>query len=188
MKLAGWQRCQKQAPMKPFLVVKTFRITPIPTPHEQPTLTSSPIATTTTDPTTKPRSVSCDCERQWELRRAPQSRRGSTGSITTITAVATRTKAVHQPLPPPPPPPLPPLPHHRRQNRCHCGECCVCREINTTREYSFHAKVAVAVDAVTTAITITSGGSSHHRLHQLRPPPPPPESLPLRRMLCLPGN
>ena len=69
--------------------------------------------------------------------------------------------------PPPPqrptPPPLPPLPsqpHHRRRNRCPCGECFVRREFNTPGECSFHAKAAVAVGAATTAIAINSGESS----------------------------
>ena len=103
--------------------------------------------------------------------------RGSTGSITTtITTVATRTKTTRQSLPPP----LPPQPHHRRRNRCPCGECFVRRKFNTPGECSFHAKAAVAVGGDANAITTTSGESSHQRLHQPLPPLPPPKSPRLR--------
>ena len=84
------------------------------------------------------------------------------------------------PPPPPPLPPLPPQPHHRRRNRCPCGECFVRRKFITPGECSFHAKTAVAVGVATPAIAITSGESSHQRLQQPLLPPPPPKSRRLR--------
>ena len=39
----------------------------------------------------------------------------------------------------------PPLSHHRRHNRCPCGECCVRRGFNTPGKGSFRAKAAFAV-------------------------------------------
>lgn len=82
------------------------------TQHEQPTTTSTSIASTTNDPTTSDRfRLSCECELRWELWRAQQSRGESTGSMTSITVVATRAKTSHQPtIPAPLPAPLPPPP------------------------------------------------------------------------------
>ena len=110
-------------------------------------------------------------------------RRGYTGSITTNTKVATRTKTTRQSLPRPPPLiQLPQQPHHRCQNCCPRGECYVRREFNAPGECSVHAKAAIAVGAPTptAAIAITSGQSSHLRLHLLLRPQPPPESRRLR--------
>ena len=90
-----------------------------------------------------------------------------------------------------PKPPFNPFHHHRRSHQSHHNTppppeslplrrmLCSPR-INTPGECSFHAKAAVAVNAVTTPITIASGASSHHRLHQPLPPPPSPKSLRLR--------
>ena len=74
----------------------------------------------------------------------------------------------HQPPlpPPPPPPPQPPQPPHHRHNRCPCGECCLCREFNTSSECCFHAKAAVAVGEATP--TITTVGFTKPSLHRCR--------------------
>ena len=180
MKYAGWQRVEKDAPMKPFLVVNDFSSRS----HHHTKRATTATSNTTTTTTGAPFRLRCECERRRELRRAQRSRRESTGSITTtITTVATRTKITRQSLPPPLPPPLPPLPpqpHHRRRNRCPCGECFVRRELNTPGECSFHAKAAVAVIAAAPAIAITSGESSNQLLHQPLSPLPPPKLRQLR--------
>ena len=50
-------------------------------------------------------------------------------------------------------PPLPPQPPHHRHNRYLCGECCLCREFNSSGECCFPAKAAVVVGAATPSIT-----------------------------------
>ena len=84
----------------------------------------------------------------------------------TISGGKTRFRTSHQP---PLPPPLPPPPRRHSRNRCPCGECFARPEFNTPGDCSFRAKAAVAVEAVTNAIAITSGGSPRHRLHQPLP-------------------
>ena len=71
----------------------------------------------------------------------------------TISGGKTRFRTSHQP---PLPPPLPPPPRRHSRNRCPCGECFARPEFNTPGDCSFRAKAAVAVEAVTNAITIDS--------------------------------
>ena len=158
--------------MKAYPVVKSVFEPPVTTKHEQPTTTFPSIASTTSDPATKLRSGS----------HANNSCDGSCGG---------RISRDEDPLDPSPPlprsqvRPKPPInldQHHRHSHHSHHNPrsaagiaALVANTVFagnlTPGECSFHAKAAVAVDAATTAITITV---HPRRIHPPSTPPTPP--------------